>query len=422
MPRSFFGDPRWQGLGVFVTAILAFLTLYVTNDHPIWLYMSALSTCVLVILVLLQSSIGRRLSVSRIIGWVIAICLGLVLGVIADRQLRPVNTAGPNTLFSDFTDFPKQWEARLCAGNTPCRAADPPIPSPNRTQIGFRIPLIPGQESRLSIRHMIPVKAGVVVARLFVTDIVDVESAWVAVVADSQPDVEQASVVDSTETFRKGEWRDLVLDLREQYDASDQRLSKQLVRIRIEYRVTGRSGLGPEAGVEVRLADVRWIETEGYSTPREQRGPGRLLHDFESQDVTIWGTEALQPQGNTPVARGLWSAKWEVQVSGAISTGTLTIPAQDILDPGLVSGVIHVPAGQVPPGTILYVSLLAGGQEIPGSRRQLLPGEWVRFWGDTPSLERQEIQIQLSTNEGGYYQGPVYLDDIELLESAESVE
>jgi hypothetical protein len=293
----------------------------------------------------------------------------------------------------------------------------------------YQLALKAGQWSNYSVRCKRPLMADIIVAHFYLPESSDIEDNWVAVGAVD----EHGWLAYSKSRIPLGEWTALVLDLRGQYDDSDQPLSRRPVVIQAAFAVEAKEGATLE-GIVAGLDDVRCYALSGQQDVREQRGAGRRLFDFEEGLLDGWqvvearaGTDTLTVSSET-VHRGRYATGLETRLesAGGVDEQTSLHRAWDgdSSPVGFLAQVL-VP-GEAPSATKLWARLLIGSQErtVTGGLVSLERGTWTTvglFLSRMSKQQRQTdwgdgqiwLEIQFET-EGVPYQGPIYIDDIQV--------
>jgi hypothetical protein len=267
------------------------------------------------------------------------------------------------------------------------------------------------------------VQADVIVAHLFVPRRADIESAWVELYAVDKNGDGLAAAAD---WVALGEWKQLILDLRRQYGPNDKPLSESPVFVRIVYAVQVAAELESET-VSVRLDDVAFYRSTGGLSIREQRGVGRKLFDFENWDRGDWHvsssrvpTDTLQLVEDEQVYRGKAALKLDTFLNDGEKT-SVSATRQGSPPQGGWIAQVYLP-DDVPADTILWANLFAQtGSGWQGSATgNLKKGVWNTLVWDTRHVDWGSatditIGIQIGA-EDGQYEGPIYLDDIQIFE------
>jgi hypothetical protein len=295
-------------------------------------------------------------------------------------------------------------------------------------EIDYKLQLKPGEWLYHLVRYIDPVQADIVIAQVYLPETSDIETALVRLVATDEP---MSRLESWTEVeIPLGKWTQVALDLRGQYDTNDVPLSTRKVYIDIYYAiraaVTATSGM-----VEARLADVAFYKDVGFQPVQEQRGLGRTLFDFEG-DYGVEGWQvASSPPGQTntiglsfgsePVCRGYQALKLDTDLDGEHSVLLYTTLRAYSSQDGWVAQ-LHLP-DDAPDGTSLWVHFYTYSESgwQAGQTLDLVKGRWNTLIGDMRGIRLEagtEIQVglQIGTNTGGHYRGPIYIDDIQLFQ------
>jgi formylglycine-generating enzyme required for sulfatase activity len=132
--------------------------------------------------------------------------------------------------------------------------------SPTEHGIAYRLKLEAGRWRYYIVEYSDPVKADVITARFYLTNVPDVEdnTVWISVV-DGSGGISMAS---ASTTVPLGEWAQIVLDLRDKYDPNGKLLNERGLFVQVIYSLKGRARLESDT-VLVRLDEVAIYRSTG---------------------------------------------------------------------------------------------------------------------------------------------------------------
>jgi len=300
--------------------------------------------------------------------------------------------------------------------------------------VAYTLPLRTGEWTYHTVQYTELVQADVIVAHLYLPDTTDIVANWVGIAAARTPGIDEDGpwLASSGGSIPKGEWTQVVLDLRDKYDSEDRLLKSRPVTIQAVYLVQGNSTLS--SGTTVGgLDDVACYrsETEIEVSVRDQHGPGRTLFDFEQEYPQGWEVSSQRVQTDTlavsseAVFRGRRSLKLDTQIAKDGNSkcffryewtddGTGT----DSPITGLVAH-IYLPAGA--PTDLMWANLFSDTDAgwDGSSTSAVESGAWTTLVWDTRDVDWGEGEIAIGIQvgiEGGSYDGPIYVDDIQVFE------
>ena len=343
----------------------------------------------------------------------------------------PISPATSNLVqYFDFETSAAGWEdiVRLDAHwENPQTIEDAAmLPSNQRERgVAYVLELNAGGWLNYIVQHADPVRADVIVAHFYLPDTLDIEAKWVGIAA-----VDGTGgpwLAGSGDSIPLGRWTKIVLDLRGKYDSNDVPLNARPLFIQVAYLIKGRSTLQSDT-VLVRLDDVAWYKAAGVQAIREQRGAGRTLFDFEKESIEGWQIDSGRVQTDTIMLsserayRGKWALKLETQLEGGGDNSTLRTKWLGSPPQGGWIAQVYLSDG-VSAGTTVWANLFTYSKSgWQGSNaHSLVGGMWNTLVWDTHVVDwstKKDITIGIQIGaEGGSYQGPIYVDDIQLFEN-----
>ncbi len=378
---------------------------------------------------------------SRTIKWLIPLGAGVLVALVsflllAARGGERSNFAASNLIkgfdfetsadgWTELVKWDTQWQNPQTSKNAGILS-----PRPVGHGVAYVLTLTAGGWANYSIQYQETVQADVIVANVYLPDTPNLEDNWVGVAATRIPNVDGQGpwLASSGGTIPLGKWTQIVLDLRSQYDPNDIPLNSRPVFVQIAYLVKGRSILASDT-VLAGLDNVSWYQAVGAESIREQQGTGRKLFDFEDENMNGWQISNNRVPTDTLMLssekayRGRLSLRLNTQLTSQSGNSFLSYSLA-----GQPKGVwiarVYLP-DNVPEGTVwadFYTYSSSGWQD--SKVRSLVSGQWnTLVWDihdagwDWNGLEKITLGIQFGVGiEGGSYQGPIYIDDIQLFD------
>jgi hypothetical protein len=289
--------------------------------------------------------------------------------------------------------------------------------------LGYNVTIKPEEWVNYTVEYPEPVKADMIVAQLFAPDSPNLEEAWVEITVMDENGSNLALVGDSIDL---GNWKQLVLDLRRQYDPNGSLLCDTPVFVQIVFALKGAKDLESET-VVVRLDDVALLRATGTLSVREQRGVGRTLFDFENWDSGGWqlfdsrvATDTLGLDLWGTAYRGTGSLRLDTSLGAGGKTWVSTVWRGAPPHGGWVAQV-HLPE-DVPADTKFWANFFTYDKTgwTGNETSDLKKGAWTPLVWDTSDVDwGDESQITIGIQigaEGGSYEGSIYIDDVQVFE------
>ncbi len=291
--------------------------------------------------------------------------------------------------------------------------------------VTYGLKLAKGKRRNYVITYGKSLAVDLVSGHFYLPDTPDIASNWVGFSANDSGS--GAWLAESGEAVPLGKWVKIVLDLRGRYGKNDIPLSSHSVTISAFYVIWARDTLQSET-VEVRLDDVAFYTEVGTHAVSEQRGPGRILFDFEGESVQGWQVRgegaAIEAVDSSPgeVYRGDCSLSIETVIE---SGGKVFVrrPLVGTNQKAIMMARVLLPA-DAPEHTHLWASLYAQSHEGYGGSEtcRLSRGVWHTLVWDMAGVNWSSgevvVGIQIGS-EGSDYSGSLYVDDIQLLENVD---
>lgn len=358
--------------------------------------------------------------------------LGTSWKAVSSSQLSPSPLANNLVKYFDFEKSAAGWEdivrwdANWTNAQTIRGAAILPSEQGERG-VAYDLRVDAGGWLNYIIEYSDPVQADVVVVNLYLPDSQDIEDEnWAGIIAvDGKLGDWLAR---STDSIPLGKWTQMVLDLRDIYDSNDIPLNSRPVFIQVVYSIKGKAKLKSDT-VRARLADVAWYrDAGGKSALRgEQRGMGRKLFDFESEGIGDWQIAGGRVQTDTiklsgeRVYRGKYALKWETRLVSGDNKSFIKTVWRGSSPQGGWTARVYLP-DNVPTGVSVWANFYTYSKsDWQGNEPFFLTkGMWNTLVWDTHNVDWGTIKdftigIQIGA-EGGSYQGPIYIDDIQIFE------
>ncbi|MBZ0298405.1 MAG: hypothetical protein K8J31_01635 [Anaerolineae bacterium] len=290
---------------------------------------------------------------------------------------------------------------------------------------GYDLDLLPGKWRNYVIRYPDPIQADVITADFYLPATQDIAENWIGLqVTDRNSGLQLAR---SANPIPLGEWTRLILDLRNKYDRYDVALTNRPVNLEVFYGVKGNSNLSATS-VRVRLDRITEYKEAGFhvGTRLEQHGADHLLFDFENEHLEDWQVDSTRGKpgiiqlSSARVFRGHLALKWEVDLNSEDKSFIQFIHHGTPPTGGWIARV-YLP-GDTPPGTRIWANFYtlskSGWADNPPVF--LTAGEWNTLIWDTHAVDWDVasdaivgIQIKAET---GSYDGPIFVDDIQVFE------
>jgi hypothetical protein len=204
-------------------------------------------------------------------------------------------------------------------------------------------------------------------------------------------------------------------------------LNTRAINVEVFYSVKGKKDLTTDT-VRARLGDIAWYKDVGQTvgTQLEQRGVGRLLYDFENERLD-WKISSYRTQTDTiklsleQAHRGNVSLKLDTQLISGSNKSYIYVEWSKFVPQGGWIANIYLP-DNVPADTRIWANFYTYSQsDWQGSPTlSLTKGAWNTIIWDTYAVdwgekEKVTLGIQIGA-EGGPYQGPIYIDDVQAFE------
>ncbi len=339
----------------------------------------------------------------------------------------PANVANRSTFRAKYDDWNglyvanADWTSRQAAPNLTR------FPSPLNRGIGYELALKPDVWMHYGAQYPTPIQADVITAQFYVNPGSVISDSWVGLGVCERDDCQAGDSAGSYVSIPPGEWTELALDLRQQYDTAGQPLNSRSLYAQVFYAVqAGHAAAGAESAVLVGLDDVVWYRDVGVETIRDQRGPGEILYDFEG-DLQGWHVDNTRAQTTTVTLTDerVYRGRGALKLTSEFDKDhyAMVMAARSGASPnGPWLAHVYVPPEDSPEVKVwakMY-TYDGAGLWLASDPRTLGRGWNTLVWDSRSPHWRpdQEITvgIQLGT-ETGRYRGRIYIDDVQLFEN-----
>ncbi len=301
------------------------------------------------------------------------------------------------------------------------RAAQSPS-SPVDRGVSYELQLNVGNWTDNMVRYEKPVQADLITAQFYIPDSPYLEDNWLGISAYR----DKTWLAGTYTHVEPGRWTVIVLDLRNQYDQSNTALNTSPLFFQVEFSLRSRAGMPPKT-IHVGLDNVVWYGKAGVHKFQEQPGAGRTVFDFETGLIGNWAVDSQRALTDTlhftnmHTYRGQGAMEWNTQLADGENSFINTLWKGVTPPHGGWVAKVYLPADALPAGTKVWANLFTRTKHgWQGSTSQpLQAGQWITLIWDTRGLDWDSTDIAVGIQIGaehGPYQGPIYIDDIQVFE------